>query len=182
MAVQGKSGKDKFADLMGFIKSDSAERHVKKGMDLLERKDWEGAKREFEDALIIFQELDAISRAAQMLSFLGLCCFALKQFDQAADYLCKAITLHQKMGDEEGEATGHLGRGDVLLAKGDNEAALRDFQRALDMFVRNQIYDGVTQSYKGMERTYQAMGDKLRAEEAGEMAEAARRRLVNSPM
>jgi tetratricopeptide (TPR) repeat protein len=180
MAIPGSSGKDKLASLMQFIKSDRAERHVAKGRDFVEQKDWENAKKEFEDALTFFQELEAWPRAAQMLSSLALCYCALHDYDRASDHLSQAIALYQKLGDEEGEATGQLGIGEVLLDKGDNEGALAAFQKALGIFARNQIYDGVTYAYRGMERVYRATGEKEKEEEARYQSEDARRKLTTA--
>jgi len=180
MAIPGGSGKDKFASLMNFMKSDRAERHVAKGRDFVEQKDWENAKKEFEDALTSFQELEAWPRAAAMLSSLALCCCALKEFDQATVHLCQAITLYQGLGDEEGEATADLGLGDVLLAKDDHPGALEAFQKALGIFSRNQIFDGAAYAYRGMERVYRATGDKEKEEEARYQSEDARRKLITA--
>lgn len=167
-------------DLMAFIKSDRAERHVRLGKELVDNKQWEEAQKEFLDALALFEEQGAMPRVSQMLSSIALCCFALKRYDEASNYLCSAITVLKGIGDEEGEATAHLGLGDVLLEKGDQEGALDSFERALTLFARNNIYDGMTYAYKGMKRVYEAMGDVARAEEAEQRADEARRKLTTS--
>jgi len=181
MAIPGGSGRDKLIGIMIFLKSDRAERNVANGRDFVEQKDWENAKKAFEDALLSFQDLKAWPRAAQVFSSVALCNCALKEYDQAYDNLRQSIAIYQQLGDEEGEANGYLGQGDVLFDKGDNEGALAAFQKALDIFARLQVYDGVAYSYRGMEKVYAAMGDKENAKEARHQSEDARRKLMAVP-
>lgn len=175
-----ESGSAKLAGLMQMVKRDRAEKHFQAGMVAADKKEWKEAVEELERARDLFHEMGEAYREASVLSSLSLCHFALGELDSSEQEGIEAAEHMREAEDAEGEATAILGLGYVYLGKGDLETAQQTFFRAFSMFRSQDNWDGVMRSHLGLEKVALKRGSKKEAAKERELAEQARRRLVNS--
>ena len=98
---------------------------------LLRKSDYVAVKRIIKKSLIELNKLPDRIIKAKMNVYLGLAHYRLAQFDNALDYLVKALEYTEKTDDEILEASVHLNIGNTLLKMQNFEKAHDHFQTAL---------------------------------------------------
>ncbi|HWM90688.1 MAG TPA: tetratricopeptide repeat protein [Thermoanaerobaculia bacterium] len=98
------------------------------------RSERESARAHFEEALLLFQEVDDAQGQAYCTRKLGDVAFRLSDPKSAQALYEKALPLARSVGDVLGEAYCELGLGEVALDRSDRETALTLFENALARF------------------------------------------------
>lgn len=142
---------------MRTVKALNARKLATAGTELIGDEKWQEALDKFNEAALVFLEMEDLLQRSNMLSMAGLCLFAMGRLDEARDIMLEAIEL-KKMGHaEEGMATDLMGLGEILMRKGENDEALKRFSEAVEIFKRLGIGDGAESAQKGLEKAKKAI-------------------------
>jgi tetratricopeptide (TPR) repeat protein len=79
------------------------------------------------------ESLAALHRA------IGFCSIELGDFDDAEDNLVKAIGLHQQLGQAVEVVKGELGRGRLLIRRGDHQSGIAHLRPVRHQFLRHSL-------------------------------------------
>jgi len=142
---------------MHTVRSINARKLASAGMELIGKEQWQEALDKFNEAAVVYIELEDPLQRSNMLSLVGLCLYAMGRLDDARDALLEAIELKKQAGAEEGMATDLLGLGEILLKKGDHQEAERKFSESLLVFERLGIADGGASAKRGLEKVKKAI-------------------------
>jgi tetratricopeptide (TPR) repeat protein len=119
--------------------------------------------------LEVSRKLQAKKEEAHFLDNLAYLHSAKEEKDKALEYLGKALTLQENVGDTDGQSFTLTGIGAVYLAKGEKDKALEYLHQALGLRAGKNKYDeACTLNYIGL--AYSDLGKKDEALEYYEKA------------
>jgi tetratricopeptide (TPR) repeat protein/transcriptional regulator with XRE-family HTH domain len=96
--------------------------------------DYPGASGDFEQALVIYDDLGDRLGQANALLCLGIVRRLTGDYKAAAGDLERVLATYRDIGDELGQANALVDLGTVLWLTGDPPAAVRDFEQALAIY------------------------------------------------
>ena len=155
--IRRPNRRDSIADLMRMVKVLNARKLATAGTELIGEGKWPEALEKFNEAALIFLEMEDLLQRSNMLSMAGLCLYAMDRLGEARDVMLEAIELKKMGRADEGMATDLIGLGEILLKKGEKEEAAKRFSEAVNIFKRLGIGDGAESAKKGLEKAKKAI-------------------------
>jgi len=116
-----------------------------------------------ERAIATFRAAGANRDEAVALERLANTYSRLRRHDDALATIDRAMTLGRQVGTNDDVATRHMLAGRIQVAAGDDDAALIEFQRALDLFSSGAL--NLINTRVSIARIYNRQGDAARAKE-----------------
>jgi eukaryotic-like serine/threonine-protein kinase len=135
------------------------------GDALSDKGDFEGAKKQYEEALPVFREIGAQRTIRATLERMGNVFYNVGKFDEAKTYFQQALSFDHEIDDPRGLASDYGNLANALDGLGDLPGALKMQQRSLAAF--NDVGDR-----RGAAETLNNLGILLL--EMGDLAEARR--------
>ena len=108
---------------------------------------YEKAIKNYIDATIHYEEIDNLTKVAQIYNYVAYCYTLLYVDDSAINYYLKSLTIHKKLNDEAGMAMNYLGFGDLFYTKGNYSHAKKYFKDAANIYEKIGDIDGVSICY-----------------------------------
>jgi len=108
---------------------------------------YEKAIKNYIDATIHYEEIDNLTKVAQIYNYVAYCYTLLYVDDSAINYYLKSLSIHKKLNDEAGIAMNYLGFGDLFYTKENYSHAKKYFEDAASIYEKIGDIDGVSICY-----------------------------------
>jgi CHAT domain-containing protein/Tfp pilus assembly protein PilF len=144
------------------------------------------AMSEYETALSGFSKMGLKQGAGRTLIGMATVSRAEQQFDNASEYLRRALEISRAVGDPVAEASALVGFGWTSLLAGDGKEAVAHFNEALKIFQASANQMGEAGALYGLARARRTMGELSEArahiKAAIELIETLRSRVANEKL
>jgi class 3 adenylate cyclase/tetratricopeptide (TPR) repeat protein len=131
----------------------------------LRRGDLTAAKEWLEQGLALIRDSEHYGVLSSILNRLGAVYYNHSEWQQAADYVERAIELRERLGDVVGYARSLNNAGILKQASGDWDGALANYWRAVEMHERIGEVEGLAQACTNIGVVYTDRGEWSKAEE-----------------
>jgi tetratricopeptide (TPR) repeat protein len=155
--IRRPNRRQSITELMQTVKAINARKLATAGTELIGEGKWQDAYDKFNEAAMLFLEMEDLLQRSNMLSLAGLCLYAMGKMDEARDIMLEAIQLKRMGHDEEGMATDLIGLGEILLKRGENEEPVKRFSEAIEIFKKLGIDQAAESAQKGLDKAKKAI-------------------------
>lgn len=151
-------------------KQSKAEELFKQGVQQFQNNDFQGSFKSWQEALILYQELNNHRGAINCLSKLGNIYHSLGQYEQAISAHQQCLAVAKKTKYPQGEANAYSSLAHVCYAIGQHDQALFGYQQALEIVQKINYRFGEVNILGSLGQLYSTLG---RYEEAIDHTEKA---------
>lgn len=123
--------------------------------DDFERKNsYERAISNYENALLLYQEIGDRRKVGFINNYIGFCFINLYAEDKAIEYYLKSLKICEEIGDEDGKAMNFIDIGNLYYDQGNYDNAKKYFQDALSIYEKLEDRAGIATCYTNLGNAY----------------------------
>lgn len=111
---------------------------------------FERAISNYENALLLYQEIGDTHKVAFINNYIGFCFINLYAEDKAIEYYLKSLKICEEIGDEEGKAMNFIDIGNLYYDQGNYDNAKKYFQDALSLYEKLDDKSGIATCYTNL--------------------------------
>jgi len=153
------------ARLLGDLRAEAVSQlHLGSAADLLDP-DGDGARRELERSLTLFERLDDVGGQALAHHRLALYHGRRRHKEECRDHATQALAFSRKDDDPDGQADALSALGWFSASFGDYDTAVSACRESLAFYAESSNLNGEAAAWDGLARAYQLGGDLAAADE-----------------
>lgn len=138
-----------FANATG-LEQQLADLLYKEAINYESNNSYERAISNYENALVLYQEIGDVEKVAFINNYIGFCFINLYAEDKAIEYYLKSLKICEEIGDEEGKAMNYVDIGNLYYDQGNYDNAKKYFQDALSLYEKLEDKSGIATCYTNL--------------------------------
>lgn len=120
---------------------------------------FERAISNFQNAVLIFEELENFTKVAKTYNFIGYCYINLYAEDKAIEYYLKSLKIYKELNDDSGIAMNYNDIGNLYYEQENYTYAKKYFQDALTIYEKLNDKSGVATCYTNLGNAFSDGGE-----------------------
>jgi two-component system, NtrC family, sensor kinase len=124
--------------------------------------DFDKSIRYYDSALYIYKTINDLKGEAAVLNYIGICHQQLGDYRKAIDFTLQGLVVRKKTDDHQGIMFSYLNVGNMFLAGGQTEIAIRYYNEAISHADSNQIIPP-SMAFNMLGKSYLQLGELEKA-------------------
>jgi len=138
--------------------NEEAQAYLYKAVVFKKQNNYDKSKEFYQKTIKIAENIQDTSLLSKSYNGLGQIEFNLANFENALKYINKTIKLKESTNDK-GQAIAYNTLGNIYLRQGDNEKAIRNFQKAIKIFDRIGFKQGIATELNAIGSVYENLAN-----------------------